>query len=247
MYLFLHKLSRHLLLLAVCLSLQISAPLAAPVHDFNRALAEVMHHYRWVDQYLRTGNIALAQLELDEFTAKAASLAERFSSKPPDLFADDPDWRRDMEELSGIAGAALRASDAGEFAKVKELLAPVRAKVRDLRRRNGLFLFADCIDAANASFARLWRFRHNPPDFAKPEQVDAMRQDLSVTLYWYRRCNREAPEAARRDEQFRRLMDGNLRSLERIFEAAREQDADRIVRLLREIRSSDRMLYLKFG
>lgn len=234
------------LLAAVCSSIFILSSVAAPIHDFNTALGETMRHYRWGSFYLRTGNIALAQVELDAFAAKAAALSERYALSPPDLLAGDAKSRADIESLAVTATAALAASDAGDIERARSLLAPVRQRIGELRRRNGLFLFADCIDAANGAFDRLWHVRHYPPDFSKPAEVDAMRSDLAVTLYWYRRCHQEAPPAVRDNEQFQRLMKTSIRSLSLIWEAARSGDARRIVNILREVRSSDRLLYLQF-
>jgi len=140
----------------------------------------------------------------------------------------------------------LAASDTGDVKKAESLLAPVRARMGSMRRRNGLFLFADCIDAANGAFDRLWRVRHQPPDFTKPAPVDEMRQDLAVTLYWYRRCQEEAPAAVRGNQQFQRLMEDSVRSLSLIWEAARNKNSRRIINILREVRSADRLLYLNF-
>ncbi len=233
-------------LAVACLSMFAPAIMAAPVHDFKKMLGDTMRHYRWAGHYLHTGNIALAQLELASFAAKADALSDRFALSPPDVFADDANWRSDMQDLPVIAKAALASTDAGEIEKSQALLAPVRARIGDLRRRNGLFFFADCIDAANEAFGRLWRVRDQPPDFAKPAQVDEMRQNLAETIYWYRRCHGEAPAAVSGNQQFQRLMETSLDSLKLIWEAARDQDSLRIINIVRGVRAADRLLYLQF-
>lgn len=220
--------------------------LAAPVHDFNKALGDAMRHYRWAGYYLHTGNIALAQFELDAFAAKSRALSERYAQSPPDIFAEDPKWRADIEALPATAKAALAFSEQGDIDKTRALLAPIRARVSELRRRNGLFLFADYIDAANGAFERLWRLRKNPPDFADPAQVAELYQDLSLTLYWYRRCYETASPAVRNNPQFQRLVNGSLESLGKIWQAARNRNSARIIGILREVRSADRLLYLQF-
>jgi hypothetical protein len=235
-----------LVLGAACFSIFSPALIAAPIHDFNKTLGETMRHYRWAGYYLHTGNIGLAQLELDSFAAKAGGLSDRYAATPPGIYANDPSWRPDIETLPAAAIEALAASEAGDIKKTKAILAPVRARIGDLRRRNGLFLFSDCVDAANGAFDRLWRVRHQPPDFTKPVQVDEMRQDLAVTLYWYRRCQAEAPAAVRGNQQFQRLMEDSVQSMSLIWEAARNKNSRRIINILREVRSADRLLYLNF-
>jgi hypothetical protein len=53
------------------------------LQDFNKSLDAAMRHHRWAGFYLRTGNIALAQLELDAFAAKSKALAGNYALSPP--------------------------------------------------------------------------------------------------------------------------------------------------------------------
>lgn len=219
---------------------------AAPIHEFNKEFTGTMRHYRWAGYYLHTGNIALAQFELDSFLAKSRSLAERYAKSPPNIFGKDPRWQADIEALPTTAKAALAASEQGDIKKTRALLAPIRARMGKLRRRNGLFFFADNVDAANGAFERLWRLRKNPPDFDQPAQIIELYQDLSLTLYWYKRCYETASPAVRKNPQFERLVKGSMESLEKIWEAARNRNSRRIINILREVRSADRLLYLRF-
>ncbi len=72
-----------------------------------------------------------------------------------------------------------------------------------------------------------------------------MFQGLAEPLYGYRRCHGDAPVAVRENQQFQRLMETSVESLSLIWETARNQNARRIINILREVRSSDRLLYLQ--
>ena len=71
------------LLLVVGITLHAPASWAAPLQDFNKSLDAAMRHHRGAGFYLRTGNIALAQLELDAFAAKSKALAGNYALSPP--------------------------------------------------------------------------------------------------------------------------------------------------------------------
>ncbi|MBT5194884.1 MAG: hypothetical protein HOM07_21245, partial [Rhodospirillaceae bacterium] len=145
-----HRLLLGLYVAAVCIVTMAVPGMAASIHDFNGALDGTMRHYRWAGFYLRTGNIALAQLELDAFAAGAGQLSDRYALSPPDLFARDGNWRGHMESLAAVGRDAVASVEAGDIEQARRILAPIRKRIGALRRGNGLFLFADCIDMRTA-------------------------------------------------------------------------------------------------
>jgi hypothetical protein len=238
---------RLLLSLSAILVLAAGVARAGPVHEFHGELADATRHYREASFYLRTGNLSVAAYELAQLRDKWQALTARFQGAPPDLYSTDPEWKATLVEIEARIGRGLAATEADDAAAAKGHLAPIRAILGQLRRRNGVFLFADCVDQANAAFERLFRFRHAPPDFDKTDEVDALRRALAVTSHWYRRCRDEAPAAYAREPQFERLMRGSLDSLSRIWAAIESKSARRLISILRELGSSDRLLYLRFG
>lgn len=220
---------------------------AAAVHEFHDAVADASGHYREAVFYLRTGNPAVASFELVQARDKWRGLVDRFADSPPDIYADDPSWRETLETIDAAIAGGLAAAEKGDLEAATERLAPVRETLSLLRRRNGVFLFADCVDRANAAMDALFRFRHRPPDFARVEEVDALRRATAVAAHWYARCRDEAPAAIRDDPQFERLMGSSLESFAQIWEKIRAADTLGLVNILRALRSSDRLLYLRFG
>jgi len=55
-----------------------------------------------------------------------------------------------------------------------------------------------------------------------------------------------APEEYKASTEFQRLMEVSLRSLSFIWDAAHKQQERRVINILQELRSSDRLLYLRF-
>ena len=225
----------------------ISPARAAAVHDFHDAVAGAFAHYREAVYYLSTGNGSVALFELDQMAAKWDAVERRFADAPPDIYANDTAWRDTLAAVGDAIESGLAAGDAGDLEIALLRLAPVRSKLSGLRRRNGVFLFPDCVERANLAFQRLFVYRHEPPDFADVEAVDGLRRVLAITVYWYETCRDTAPAVIKGDEQFQRIMDSALYSLGLIWGAIDQRDERRLIGNLRGLKSSDGLLYLRFG
>ena len=135
------------------------------------------------------------------------------------------------------AKTSLSAND------LPDTLAPIRSALAALRARNQVRVFSDCIDEANAAMDALWVFRKSPPAFDKPEQVNDLRAKTAVAAYLYRRCVERAPATIAEAPEFKRIMGGTLESLGRMWAAIDAADEERVISILREIRSFDRMVW----
>ena len=68
-----------------------------------------------------------------------------------------------------------------------------------------------------------------------------------MTIHWCERVQADARPAIRYDEEFKRLMDRHLSSLGRVWVAIKEKSRLNLINILRELHSSDDLLFLKFG
>ena len=99
---------------------------ASDLADFNQATAAAYGHYRAAASYLRTGNAALAAIELEQAQEKWRGVESSFAASPPDAFADDPAWASTLTEIGAGLEQALAATDAGDFKAAGEALRPIR-------------------------------------------------------------------------------------------------------------------------
>lgn len=220
---------------------------AAAVHEFHDAVADAFAPYRQAVYYLRTGNGAVALLQLDQLSVKWRVVEQRFADSPPGIYADDTAWRETLITIGDAVEAGLAAAEADDLEAASRLLKPIRGDLSRLRHRNGVFLFTDCVGRANAAFDRLFTYRREPPDFVDVESVNGLRRALTLTIYWYETCRDTAPAALKTDEQFQRIMDSAIESLGFIWQAIDDQDTNRVINNLRGLISSDRLFFLKFG
>ncbi len=220
---------------------------AGELARFNAAVAMAYTHYRGAVFYLRTGNPAVANIELQQATALWTAEVLPFREAPPDAFGEDDAWPGLLDDVAARLEKATSATGEGLAESAAEALAPIRGSLAALRARNQVRVFSDYVDEANAAMDALWVFRQSPPDFGKPDQVNDLRAKTAVTAYLYRRCVERAPAAVAEAPEFKRIMGGTLESLGRMWSVIDAGDREAVISILREIRSFDRMLWLQFG
>lgn len=238
-------------LFAVVVAMVLAGPTgaarASDLGAFNAAVADAYRHYRSAVSYLRTGNTALVAIELEAAAGKWADVTARFAGAPPDAFADDPAWAPTLTRVGERLRQALAAVDGGDLAAADEALAPVRAELGALRRRNGVVVFSDRVDEVTAAMDRLWRFRHEPPDMNSAAALRDVRSGTAVFEYLLRRCREAAPAALNGDPEFVRFLDDAAEGVEHLWQAVESKDQARLVNTLRELRAIERLFYLRFG
>jgi hypothetical protein len=220
---------------------------AGELGAFNDAVAAAYAHYRGAVFYARTGNLGVGAVELEQMAAKWRAVLDRFAAAPPDAFADDPAWGETLRRVGrriADAGAAARRGDADA---TRAALAPIRPELAGLRRRNNVVVFSDCVDELQAAVDAIWSYRREPPDFTSAEALDRFKARLGVVAYMFRRCHARAPAAAAKSAEFNRLFESARDTLSRLRRALNDGDSKGLINTLRELRSLDQMLFLRFG
>lgn len=232
---------RGLRLVSVALCLWMALPFRAAADEatdtFHAAVADAYRHYREAFHYYETGNAELGELALDQFVGAWKALGARYAEKPPPGYAKDAAFAEALDAIYGKAASAVGSAPAEALLALK----PIRADLAELRKRNGQQAFSDCIDAMNAAMDRLWAYRQKPPD---AKQLATFKAAVQLTAGRYRQCLEQAPPALRDSAEFKRMLEGALASLARLETAT---DAETIVSLLRELRSFDKLIWLRFG
>lgn len=220
---------------------------AGELRSFNQQVADAYTPYRSAMFYLRTGNSGVAILDLEAASAHWQSIVDRFAAMPPDAFANDLDFADTLKAVQDAFDRGIDALDVDDSEGATKALAAIRTNLADLRHRNDIRIYSDCIDDMNAAMDRLWVYRHDPPSFDQADQINAVKRDAAITEFLYRRCYERAPAAFRERDSFRRLFEGSLTSLPLIFGALDQGNEAQLINILRELRSFDRMIWLEFG
>ena len=215
--------------------------------EFLTASAEAYAPYRGAMSYLHTGNAGLAALALDAMAARWAALCDRFRTQPPAAFAEDPVWRASLDGITGRIETARARLEAGDAQGAAAALAPIRAALGDLRRRNGIVTFSDRIDAFSAAMDAIWVVRRKPPDMADPQAAAALAAQARRLRRALEAVAAGPPEKIAGDPQFQRLIEGSFKSVATIERAIEARDQALLIGALRELRSSEQLLWMNFG
>ncbi len=215
--------------------------------DFLEAAAGAYAPYRGAMSYLHTGNIGLAALALDATAARWAGLCDRFRDRPPAAFAKDPAWQASHDAITGRLETARAQLESGDGKGAAATLAPIRAALGDLRRRNGIVTHSDRIDAFSAAMDAIWVHRRNPPDMADPQALAALAGQARRLRRSLEEVAKDPPARTAGDPQFQRLIEGAFGSLATIDRAVETQSPALLISALREIRSSVQLLWMNFG
>lgn len=212
---------------------------------FHAAIAGAYRHYREAIHYHETGNTDLGELALDQFMAEWKALAARYADKPPPAYAKDGAFAETLDAIAGKAASAVGSAPAEALLALK----PIRADLAALRKRSGQKIFSDCIDAMNAAMDGLYVYfqRRTLLDFAKPRSVAEFKAAASSAEAPYRRCRDEAPVAHSDLPEFQRLFDGAFATFAKLGQFLDARDEQQLYNTLGELRSFDKLIWLRFG
>lgn len=224
-----------------------AAPQANELKAFNGAVAKAFTHYRGALFYFRRNNADTGAFELELFKDAWGAIEKRWRDRAPDAFAGDPKWKATFARIGGVIDTGVAALDKDGAKAARKAIRSVRGLLSDLRRRNGVFTYSDCIGELNAQMKKVWPYRHNPPDFEKLAEVNTVKREASVYEYLLKKCRAQAPAKYRNSDEFIRMFDAAENSVRTLWDATDKKQRRRFINILRELRPFDRLIFLRFG
>jgi len=225
----------------------VSVSHAGEYRAFKDAMVGASANMRGASFYLRTKNAMMGGFELDALAPAWKSVVKRYADSPPDVYADDPKWRATLDSVSANLATARSATAKGDIAAARRAVKAMRTALADLRRRNGVTVFEDCVEEMRTAFAPLFAYRRKPPDFKSPEQVDRVKAAAAVAEYAFRRCYDRAPAAYRGDDMFERQFAQSFKDFKLLAPAIARGNTRAFVDLLRQIVSYYHLIFVRFG
>ena len=216
---------------------------AADKADVAALMPAAMASLRVAASYARTGNVGLAQIELDDARRAWARLGGR-TERAMGPYSD--------KSLSGLIAdgndrlsQADAALTAGDGARAAADIGALRRSIHALRRDAGVIELSDCVFELAPIMDALrnvaTRFASNTAEAGEIVQASAA---LHAQL---QRCNDLAAPDIAGQAEFRRLIDGATASAQEIGRAAREGDAGLVHRYEIELQSFVNLLDFRFG
>ena len=222
-------------------------PAGADAGTFDAVVEDAQSGYRAALFYARTGNPALAGIELRQSQDAWDDIVAKYAAAPPAPYDKD---KRFADDLQAIAAHIARGADLLDEEKAKEArteLAPVRDLIYGLRNRAGRKGYGECVTDLNRQMAVLYKWRHDRPDFAVAGTADKVTRESMKYRDILRHCRDIAPEARKSAADFQRIYDGADASISSMPRAVERKAPLGVVNILRELMSFDRILYFKLG
>lgn len=242
------KLAQHLLCGFFAAFTFFAVPSAIAYADaFEDGVADTYAAFRTATSYLRTGNAGLASLDLAEASDEWDALSASAQTDPPAAYTRDPKFKNTLKEVSRLLSETLALAEAGESKQAYQTVLPVRDLIYDLRQRNGQRVYADCITDLNAVMDEMYIYRHDPPDFTKPDVHSHSAKVQKKYKKVLDECIGMAPASYSDNPEFVRLMESTKQSTEAMAEAISAKNTASYISILRELRSFDRIIFFRFG
>ncbi|MAN81051.1 MAG: hypothetical protein CMM77_07565 [Rhodospirillaceae bacterium] len=239
---------RHFFAAALCLLLTAPWPaLAADADGFDALVDEAQGGYRAALFYARTGNAALAGIELRQAQAVWDEITARYGAAPPATYAKDDRFAADLKAITGRISKGADLLDEEKGKEARRELAPVRDLIYGLRNRAGRKGYSECVTDLNRHMDVMFKWRHDRPDFAVAGTADAVMAAALKYRDILRACRAMAPAHYQKAADFKRIYDGADASISSMPAAVERKDALGVVNILRELRSFDRILFFKLG
>ncbi len=221
--------------------------IAGDLDAFNAAIEQTAAHNRAAIGYLRTENVDLAAVELQDMQKAWGAVAERFGGDRPDKFRDNELYVTMLVDVPTRIVGALIMINFGRPDIAGASLQAIRREFSAVRRASGVEVLADCVLDANDAMEAFSVYRDDPPDWEKPAVTADVAAKAEAFGAAIRRCDALAPDAIRSKPEFRRLVDGVAASLTFVPKAIASRDSDLLHRVIGELRAFDNLLSFRYG
>jgi hypothetical protein len=192
---------------------------------------------------------AKAQADSEQAVADARAqfraLGARFAEKPPAPYDRDAEFAATLNRVDQVLAKADTEIKAGNLAKGHETLEEVRDLLGELRRRNGVVVFSDHMNAYHEEMEHV--FDDGAATLAKPGGMLALAGQAAVLDYLAKRLKNEAPAALAKDAEFTSLVDAVQASVNALRAAIARQDEAAVREAIGKIKSPYSRLFIKFG
>jgi hypothetical protein len=232
----------HASVLALSLTLGCAAFAADPVTDaMNAAYAP----YRVA--LFRTNS--QAQPESEQAIARTSqewqALIAQYAKAPPAPYNRDASFAKTLEDVAAVYAKASTEIQAKTLTQAHETLEKARDLMAELRRRNGVVVYSDHMNAYHAEMEHM--LGDGPKWAAETQGAMLIMEKLGAMEYLAGRLRSEAPASVGTDPAFAGALQAVEKSLAGLRDAVLTQDAGKIRDALSRIKGPYSQFFLKFG
>ena len=195
----------------------------------------------------RTNSKAQAESEqaIAQARAQWQALSERHAARPPAPYDRDPGFAATLKQVDDVYAKAQAQIADRRLPDAHVTLEEARDLMADLRRRNGVIVFSDHMNAYHEEME--WVLNEGAGILAQPGGMLALAGRAGVLDYLGKRLRSEAPAALAGDAEFGRLVDAVQGSVAALRGAIARQDEAAVREALGKLKPPYSRLFLKFG
>lgn len=224
--------------LLACLGAQAADPVTEAI---NQAYAP----YRAA--LFRTNSKAQAESEQAMVQARQAwqAILDRFAAQPSIPYDRDPEFRTSLNAVLKVYEQAAGEVGQGKLVQAHETLEQARDIMAELRRRNGVVVFSDHMNAYHAEMEYV--LQQGPAMTSNPQAMLTLVKRVGVLEYLAQRLRSEAPKALQSDAEFGAALQALEASVAALQRAAMNLDATAAREALGRLKGPYSRMFLKFG
>lgn len=230
---------------ALACALALAANLAHAGDALTDAMQDAYAPYRMALFRTNGKSQSEAQQALAQAQQAWRSVAERFGAKPPAPYDRDTEFAGRMTQVGAMYDRAAAAVRDNKLAEAHEELESVRELLADLRRRNGVVVYSDHMNAYHAEMERL--LVEAPKALSAPNGALLVMSQVGTLDYLVRQLRLQAPAALQRDTEFEALLKDVEASVQAVRAALIRQDLGAVREALGKVKPPYSKLFVKFG
>lgn len=190
-----------------------------------------------------------AQAESEQAIAKARAqwqaLSERYAAQPGAPYDRDPGFAATLKKVDDVYAKAQAQIADRRLPDAHATLEEARDLMADLRRRNGVIVFSDHMNAYHEEMEQV--LNEAASILARPDGMLALAGQAGVLDYLGRRLRSEAPATLAVAAEFGSLVDALQGSVAALRAAIARQDEAAVRDALGKLKAPYSRLFLKFG
>ena len=195
----------------------------------------------------RTNSKSQAESEraLAEALQSWQAIGDRFAKAPPPPYAGDAKFGATLADVTLVYRDAEQLIRAGKLPEAHEALERVRDLLADLRRRNGVVVFSDHMNAYHSEMEHT--LTEGPRLLQQPQGLLLLMARVGALEYLAARLQTQAPPELQRDAEFAAGHKALADSVGALRAAALAQDMAAVQRAIAALKGPYSRLFLKFG
>ena len=217
---------------------------AGPFADFERDLAGAYAPYRTALFQTNQKDKAATEQALANFEARWSGLMKAYRQTPPPQYADDVKWPDTIAAIERVLAKAKGETGKGDLVAAHETLEAIRDELGALRRRNGVVVFSDRMDAYHEKMEETLLAKYNGFDAAGLAQA---RDNAAVLAYLAGQIERHTPASYKADQAYKEGLAAMIASIKALQDAARADDKPALEKAVKGLKAPYSKVFLRFG